>query len=320
MSSRPSRHIVAANQRRHGGRPYHTGRAHRVPPGARRGISPRSVARSASKPAEPSAGIHLLRSRPIIESVVASAGLTPDTLVLDLGAGPGTLTEPLARTGARVIAIERDPKFLARLHRRFGDRPNVRVVAADLRDVPLPRRTFRVVASIPYSLSTVLLRRLLGPADSPCEVATLVVEWGFAKRVTARQPRDLEVAWWASRYQLRMVRRISAAAFAPPPAVDSAQLVAVRRPEMADLRTQRALAAMLRQAYGSPGETLQDVVATVVPRRRVKAYLTRSGIPTGRVVACGLTPDQWSRLARCIAEDPHLITPRLPPDMTGKSA
>ena len=77
-------------------------------------------------------GIHLLRSGTAVRGLVESAALGPDCLVLDLGAGPGTLTAPLARTGARVLAIERDPGFLARLERRFGDHPNVRVVAGDL--------------------------------------------------------------------------------------------------------------------------------------------------------------------------------------------
>ncbi len=81
--------------------------------------------------------------------------------MLDLGAGYGALTVPLARTGARIVAIELDPRLARTLARRFESQPLVTTVQADLRTVPLPRRPFRVVASPPFSLTTLLLRRLL---------------------------------------------------------------------------------------------------------------------------------------------------------------
>lgn len=59
-----------------------------------------------------------------------------------------------------MIAVERDRRLAARLRRRFGDSPQVRVVEADLRLVPLPRRDFLVVASPPFSLTTALARTI----------------------------------------------------------------------------------------------------------------------------------------------------------------
>src|SRR5262245_10956660 len=82
----------------------------------------RSARRVTGRSAKPGnhAGIHLLRSGATVRALVESAAPGPDSLVLDLGAGPGTLTAPLARTGARVLAIERDPAFVDRLERRSG--------------------------------------------------------------------------------------------------------------------------------------------------------------------------------------------------------
>lgn len=130
-------------------------------------------------------GIHLLRSSGTVRALVESADLVPDALVLDLGAGPGTLTAPLASTGARVIAIEQDPTFLLRLRKRFDDLPNVRVVAGDLAVVPLPRRSFQVVASVPYALSTTLLRRLLPGRTGLSAALAEVVGKAGAHRIAA---------------------------------------------------------------------------------------------------------------------------------------
>jgi 23S rRNA (adenine-N6)-dimethyltransferase len=309
-------------------RPYHTGRSHRVPPGPDTFDRPASLDHRRSRVGSGSRdsrgsrkgnwhGIHLLRSSSIIDGVVSSAALGPDSLVLDLGAGPGTLTAPLAETGARVLAIEREARFVARLHRRFGAWPNVRVVEADLRVVPLPRKAFQVVASIPYALSTTLFRRLLQPAQPAVEAADLVVEWGFAKRMTRQVPRDLEAAWWSARFDLRIVRRIPTAAFSPAPAVDGAHLEVRKRPGVEQRPFAGALYALLAAAYREPRRTARQVLATVVPRKRVNGLLSiASLVPT---VTAGTVPvGQWVDLARLVAADPTLPTPALPRSLERK--
>jgi 23S rRNA (adenine-N6)-dimethyltransferase len=145
-------------------------------------------------------------------------------LVFDLGAGFGALTAPLAGTGARVVAIELDPALAGRLRRRFGADPLVSVVEADLRRVPLPRRPFHVVASPPFALTTLLCWRLLGDRALRLAGAELILEWGAAKWLSSRDRRDREIALWASRYQIRLVRRIPANSFSPAPSSDAAHV------------------------------------------------------------------------------------------------
>ncbi len=149
--------------------------------------------------------------------------------MFDLGAGYGALTGPLARTGARVIAIERDSRLAARLRRRFAGIPLVGVVEADLRWVALPRRAFHVVASPPFALTTLLCRRLLGDPAVRLAGAELILEWGAAKWLSSPQPRDRETARWAARYDIRLVGPVRAACFAPPPDCRLAHLRIVPR-------------------------------------------------------------------------------------------
>ncbi|HEX6450474.1 MAG TPA: rRNA adenine N-6-methyltransferase family protein [Trebonia sp.] len=157
--------------------------------------------------------------------VVAAAGVRPGELVVDIGAGRGALTAPLLDAGARVIAVEAHPGRASYLRERFAGR-DVVVVTADALTVRLPRRPFRVVASPPYGITAPLLRMLLA-RGSALAAADLVLQRAAVRRqsdghnrATERIGRD-----WVIAMGISLPRR----AFAPPPRVDSAVLVARRR-------------------------------------------------------------------------------------------
>jgi 23S rRNA (adenine-N6)-dimethyltransferase len=245
-------------------------------------------------PAPNPAGAHFLRDRELIAQLVRAAGAGEGRLVLDLGAGGGAITARLAAAGARVIAVEHDPRLAARLRRRFGRDPGVRVVEADLRRVPLPHREFLVVANPPFSVTTALCRRLLGDPEVPLAGAELILQQGAARWLASPRPRDAETAWWAARYEFRLARTVSAACFVPPPRVDAARLSVRPRAIVASARGQQALRTMLRAAYRRPG-TRAD--ALLGGRRRL---LVRAAIdPAAR--ATELTAEQWHRLAVLLA-------------------
>ncbi len=254
--------------------------------------------------AAPSTGVHLLSCDRVVTGLVRAARLGDGDLVVDFGAGPGTITAPLAGTGARVLAVERDPRFVHQLRRRFDDRPSVRVVHDDLRTVRLPRRAFAVVANIPFAVSTPLLRRLLTPFSGGFSHAELVVEWGFARRVTAVCPRDRESAWWACRFALTVRRRVPAGCFTPAPRVDAAHL-GVRRRTDVDRRTAAVLWPLLSAAYARPSAPARVALHGLAPRRLAHRLLgdrPAPQVPTG----------QWITLAQTLAADRQVVPPPLP--------
>ena len=245
-------------------------------------------------PAPNPAGAHFLRDRTLITRLVRASGAGDGRLVLDLGAGYGSITAALAAAGPRVIAVERDPRLAGRLSRRFGGDPRVTVVAADLRQVPLPRRDFLVVASIPFAVTTeLLLRRLLGDPSVPLAGAEMIVAWGTARWLAQPRPRDEETAWWTARYRIRLAGRIPAASFVPPPRSDAARLSVRPRPLAGSPGGQRILRALLHEAFRSSRRPVS------VGRR----VLLRAGIAPG-TPAGELTADEWHRLARALARPP----------------
>ena len=146
--------------------------------------------------------------------------------MLDIGAGLGALTRPLAEAGARVIAVERDPRVARRLAARIAALPNVTVVTEDALRIPLPRRPYRVVANIPFAITIALLRRLV---DSRLVAADLLVERGAGRRLAAPPVRK-DLARWHRRFEFSLGPVIPAHQFRPVPSVDAVVLRLRRRP------------------------------------------------------------------------------------------
>jgi 23S rRNA (adenine-N6)-dimethyltransferase len=213
---------------------------------------------------------------------VRQSPVTRGDLVLDLGAGAGALTAPLARTGARVIAVERDQRVARRLTARMAGYPNVTVIAADALTVPLPRRPYLVVANIPFGVTTALLRRLL---DSPLTAADLVVERGAARLLTAARPGRAELLGWQAAFRLTRGATLPAASFRPPPSVDAVVLRVRRRPEPPP----PGLASLVRRAYRSGRAPIGRVVG--------RAAVRRAGLDPWLPVTA-LTADDWLSLAK----------------------
>jgi 23S rRNA (adenine-N6)-dimethyltransferase len=153
-------------------------------------------------------GQHFLRPD-VARRFVGRAGVEPDDLVFDLGAGTGALTFLLAARAARVVAVERDPKLVRRLVQRVPS--NVSVYEGDARFMLLPRRPFRVVANLPFAPANEIVRMLLAPGV-PLVGADVIVQLGAARGWATRSTR------------CEIVCRLGPSSFVPQPRCDAAVL------------------------------------------------------------------------------------------------
>ncbi len=184
--------------------------------------------------------------------MVAACDFAPGELVVEVGAGAGALTLPLARRGLEVLAVERDPVWAERVRARVtgvaGAR--VRVVCADFLALPLPVRPFRVVSSVPFGVTTEIFRRLFDDPRTPLARADLIVQWEVARKRAESPPNTLLSTAWAPWWEFELVERIPAHAFRPVPRVDAAVLrVTRRRPSLLPESLAPSYAAFIRSRW-----------------------------------------------------------------------
>lgn len=236
-------------------------------------------------------GRHALRSRAFAEELVRDAGVAPGSLVLDLGAGGGAVTRALVDVGARVCAVELDGAALRQLRARFGGDPRVEVVEADAAALRLPDESFAVVANLPFAAGTAILRRLLGDPRVPLTQLDAIVEWGLAAKRSAVWPSTVLGCTWGAWYELRLVRRVPRACFAPQPSVDAAVLRASRRAEpLVPTAEADEYHALLQRAFAA-----QAPLDRILPRGLVHRAAHELGFDP-HAVGRDLDARQWSRL------------------------
>ena len=189
----------------------------------------------ARQPNDRSLGQHFLTDETHLAAIVSLAGDLEGRTVLEIGPGPGTLTEHLLRAGAVVHAIEIDPEAVDHLQATFDEEIQAGALVlteGDALTATWPNKIDAVVSNIPYQISSPLIDTLEKHRQrhGAPEVVVLLVQEEFAERLTLATPADrgslgiCTALGWAS----TMERRVPPGAFRPPPAVMSR--VCVLRP------------------------------------------------------------------------------------------
>jgi 16S rRNA (adenine1518-N6/adenine1519-N6)-dimethyltransferase len=179
-----------------------------------------------------SLGQNFLIDEHALAQIVAKAGITRDDVVLEIGPGLGSLTRHLAEAARHVIAVEIDQSLLPPLQAVIAEYPNVSIVHGDILQIDPtavlshyltnePPR-YKVVANIPYYITSAIIRHLL---EAPIKPSTIVltVQQEVAQRIVA-QPDDMNLLAVSVQFYgtPRIVQHIEATAFYPAPEVDSA--------------------------------------------------------------------------------------------------
>jgi len=177
---------------------------------------------------EKSLGQNFLVDEYALEQVVKAAEITPQDVVLEIGAGLGSLTRYLATYAHSVMAVELDRKLIPPLVQVVGQYTNVQVVEGDILAYDptqlVSQKDYVVVANIPYYITSALLRHLL-EARIPPKRLILTVQREVAKRICARQGDMSLLALSVQVYgHPEIITHIPASAFYPPPKVDSSVL------------------------------------------------------------------------------------------------
>ena len=216
----------------------------------------------------------------------------PPYPVLELGAGNGAITSALVAAGFRVTALEIDPECAARLRRVFAGQ--AAIVEADMLRFEFGVQPHHVVANVPFSVTTPLLRRLVG--QQHWDTALLVLQWEVARKRAAIGGATMFTASWWPWYEFSLCGRVPAAAFAPRPSVDGGILLLRRRKApLVRASERRSYQDLVRLAFTGSGRGLPGILHGCVPGRAVRDWMAAEAI-SQRALPRDVTARQWASL------------------------
>jgi len=178
-------------------------------------------------------GQNFLTDLNILHGIVDTAEITNDDFVLEIGPGIGSLTEQLARAAKKVVALEIDSQMVAVLSDTLQPYDNVKVIENDVLKVDLneliaaefgQNATVKVVANLPYYITTPILMQLLR-ANISWDNIVVMMQREVADRLNAKPgTKEYGVLTLTLQYfaQAQLAMKVAAASFNPAPNVDSA--------------------------------------------------------------------------------------------------
>lgn len=174
-------------------------------------------------------GQHLMHNKKLLNEIVNHANVNIKDTVLELGAGKGALTTVLNQRAGKVLAVEYDAKFVEILKRKTVENQNTIIIHQDIMKIHLPKEKFIVVSNIPYSITTPIMKMLLGNPANGFQRGIIVIEKGAARRFTSKTIKDAYVLAWRMYFDIFYIKEIKRDNFSPPPKVDSAMIKILRK-------------------------------------------------------------------------------------------
>lgn len=259
-------------------------------------------------------GQNFLIDESVLRRIIDAAGITKETLVLEIGPGIGTMTQYLAEAAEHVIAVEIDKALIPILQETLADYDNVTVINADilkydvkaLLDEKFDKRPVKVVANLPYYITTPIIMGLF-EGGIPLESITIMVQKEVAERMQVGPgTKDYGALSLAVQYYAKpeIVANVPPNCFIPRPNVGSAviRLTRYEKPPV-QVKDEAYMFALIRASFNQRRKTLANGLANDpslhLSREQVTDCVCKMGLsPTVRGEA--LTLEQFAELSNLL--------------------
>lgn len=216
------------------------------------------------------AGQHFLVDQEVLDDIIATAEISSNDLIIEIGPGIGILTRELLQAGARVRAVEIDLRFPPMLEKFVRTRvdtitvkKNLTIIRGNALQEQMPNEAYSVVANIPYHITSPLLHHLFLEGPVPNRI-TLLVQREVAENICREGDDGLLTILVELFGTATFIRSVSPQAFVPPPKVDSAVLSII--PYETPLLTQQEAQEVLklcRHAFSKKRKMLRNSFASL---------------------------------------------------------
>lgn len=211
-------------------------------------------------------GQNFLTDKNLLESIVSDAGITQDDVVLEIGAGAGALTEPLSKRSKKVVSFEIDKELMQFLQEKFAQNENVQIVFDDFLNVDesqiydLVGKNFKVVANLPYYITTPILSKLF-EFEFPPQTIVVMVQKEVGDRLVAdeKSPAYGYFSAYVKFYADALItRHVNRKMFTPMPNVDSC----IVRFDVKKKPYEKEFAIFLKNAFKMKRKTLANNISS----------------------------------------------------------
>ena len=249
-------------------------------------------------------GQHFLNNEEVLDETMRLAGITPEDHVIEVGPGPGVLTERLLETGCTLTSIEIDPGASEFLRDTF---PNIDLIEGDALQVKWPNAN-KVVANIPYQISSPLIDIITRTPS--IEQVVILVQEEFAERLVVEWESDrgslgmCTMLDWDCTFEMRVVPHC----FTPSPQIHS-RLVTMTRIESPE--NSKLTKLLIRQAFSQRRKKIRNTLSKA-PKRiaRVNGWHAKAYRDAMQSIDCefiderpeDLEIDDWLELSRLLED------------------
>lgn len=244
--------------------------------------SPKNILNSLDIKPSKGLGQNFLVDKNALNKIIKAADIKSNDVILEIGPGLGVLTKELAKRAKKVIAVEKDKKMIAVLRETLKDYKNVEIINADALKVKLDTKNYKVVANLPYYITSPVIRKFLESENQP-NTMILMVQKEVGQRICSKPPDMNLLAISVQIYSKpEIVSYISKNSFWPKPKVDSA-IIKISDIKKPDINT-NLFFKIVKAGFSQPRKQLVNNISKGLKLTKETAlrFLNANGIDSNR--------------------------------------
>lgn len=206
-------------------------------------------------------GQHFLLDSSILDRIVETAQIEKDDTIVEIGPGIGILTRELLNHADSVIAIELDARLIPLLKEFTGNNAKLTIIQGNALHVTMPSTPFKVVANIPYHITSPLLRLLFLESKTLPTSLTLLIQREVAERICDEEDASMLTILVGLFGKPKIVAHVPPESFLPPPKVDSAVIfIECFEKPLADAQTIERIFTLTKAAFSQKRKMISNTI------------------------------------------------------------
>lgn len=261
-------------------------------------------------------GQNFLHDSNIIGKIIEAGEINNKDIILEIGPGLGAITIPLSEKAKKVIAIEKDGKIAEYLEKTLKEKDiqNVQIIKGDILKILTDKTdsisfslplNYKVIANIPYYLTSRLIRLLLEKEVLP-EMIILMIQKEVAERICSKTDNSIlsiSIAYYA---ETKIKHIVSRNCFHPKPKIDSAIISIVPKKQKLEKKFTSTFFKLLKTGFGSPRKQLLKNLSELGDKEAMRKIIESSGLrPEQRAETLSL--ENWKALTTIYLEQSQNI-------------